>query len=38
MASRTWISDEIRELIQHEVASGTTMGILNQCIANWLDD
>ena len=32
--ARAWTSDEIRELIQHEVASGTTMGILNQCIAN----
>ena len=32
--ARAWTSDEIRELIQHEVATGTTMGILNQCIAN----
>ena len=34
MESRTWTSNEIRELIQHEVASGNTMGILTQCIAN----
>ena len=32
--AQEWTADALRQLIQMEVTTGTTMGILNQCINN----